>query len=135
MRKYQNGYILRLLPLLLYILISHYKISYSFPRCSHRNSMIAKKRRKKERIWWSVANDHISGVQFRRIFCIIRGMFSVTLSEDYKCYRREEISLTRILIHSLKEKYMMLILRLLVTSFLVRWNLELPFDSWMVRMH
>ena len=66
------------------VLFSQWEIDYNCWESSNRNSLGAKKRRKKKRIAWSNVSSRISDVQFRRMFRMSRECFG-TLCHKIAC--------------------------------------------------
>jgi len=75
-----NVILQRIIPLLVYAVLIQYETQFNIWKCSHNNSLLAKKRRKKVRIPWATINERISDRHFRRMFRMTRDCFALLCS-------------------------------------------------------
>ena len=86
----KRRFLIRIIPLLLYLLFSQYEVEHKAWYRSWNNSRLARKRRKKTRILWSDVNTRISDVQFQRMFRMNRECFHALCQKIISCVGEKE---------------------------------------------
>ena len=86
----QRNILLRIIPLIIYLLFTQYDTEYKTWHRSWNNTRLAHKRRKKKRILWSELNKCISDVQFRQMFRMNRECYNCLCQKIIACVGEKE---------------------------------------------